>query len=181
MTRAVLLALLLGALPPPAAAQTLEYDVKAAFLFNFARFVTWPPDAFPDAESPIAICVLGPDPFGPRLDEIVAGERIEQRPLLVRRLARPDAAAGCHVLFVSPSDRERFRTILTHVNTRRVLTVSDAIEFLDAGGHFSFYLEANRVRFAANTAALGGCDFQVSSKLLQVARIHTTPAAEPAP
>ena len=182
MTRALfLLAVLMGAVLFPATAQSLEYEVKAAFLYNFAKFVTWPPDAFAAPDSPITICVLGPDPFGSRLDDLVAGERVEEHPLLVRRLANAADAGDCHVLFVSPSERDRFPRILTTVNTRRVLTVSDTLEFLDAGGHFSFFLDSNRVRFAANTAALGPCEFQVSSKLLQVARIHRTPPLAPRP
>ena len=182
MTRTlVLLVAWLGALPSAAGAQSLEYDVKAAFLYNFARFVTWPPDAFAEPDSPIAICVIGEDPFGQRLDDLVAGERVDTRRLLVQRLAGTADAAGCHVLFVSPSERKRFPGVLKNVNVRRVLTVSDTLDFLEAGGHFSFYLESNRVRLAANTAALGLCEFQVSSRLLRVARIHPPTAPPPAP
>jgi hypothetical protein len=176
MSRVLLVLVLTAALSTAARSQSLEYEIKAAFLYNFARFVTWPPDAFASSEAPLSICILGEDPFGPRLDELVAGERVEKRPLIVRRLERPAEAATCHMLFVSPSERARFGTILAAVDTHRVLTVSDTMEFLGAGGHVSFFLESNRVRFAVNAAATGGSEFQVSAKLMQVARIYEPPA-----
>jgi hypothetical protein len=150
---------------------SLEYGVKAAFLYNFVKFVEWPSTAFEAPDSPVAICVLGADPFGRTLDEIVQGERVESRPLLVRRVDAT-AAASCHLLFVSSSERTRFAAILGAIDTRRVLTVAERLEFLGAGGHIAFYLEANRVRFAVNTDATGKSEFQVSSKLLRVARIY---------
>jgi YfiR/HmsC-like len=151
---------------------SLEYGVKAAFLYNFVKFVEWPNSAFHATDSPVAICVLGADPFGRTLDDIVEGERVESRPLVVRRVDEAREAGACHLLFVSSSERTRFAPILAAVNTRRVLTVAESTEFLAAGGHIAFYLEANRVRFAINTGATAKSEFQVSSKLLRVARIY---------
>jgi hypothetical protein len=162
-----------------AQSQSLEYDVKAAFLYNFARFVTWPAGSFAAPDAPLSICVIGEDPFGSRLDELVEGERVNDRPLAVRRLAAPSDAAACHLVFVSPSERARFGPILSRIDTRRLLTVSDTLEFLEAGGHLSFYIEDGRVRFAVNAAAIRECDFKVSSRLLQVARIHQPAAEQP--
>jgi hypothetical protein len=83
---------------------TSEYDLKAAFLFHFAQFVEWPTDAFAGPGTPITIGVLGEDPFGPSLDELVAGERIRNRPLLIRRYRSVEQVDACHILFVSSSE-----------------------------------------------------------------------------
>ena len=154
------------------AAQPLEYEVKAAFLLNFAKFVEWGADAFSGPGDPVTLCVLGRDPFGEVLDETVRDEQVSNRPLMVRRLESDAASAGCHILFVSAHERARFASILKNVNTRRTLTVSDRVDFLDAGGHLAFFLEGSRVRFAANSDAVARFDYQVSSRVMQVARIH---------
>jgi hypothetical protein len=160
----------------PASAQgpagTLEYQVKAAFLYNFAKFIQWPSEAFTETTSPFTICVLGQDPFGAVLDEAVRGERIERRPLAIWRAEDPAATAGCHILFVSRSEEGRYRELLALVNTRRVLTVSEAPRFIDDGGHVSFFREGNRIRFTLNADALEHSELQVSSKLMQVADVR---------
>lgn len=171
------LALLLAAGGSPARAQSLEDEIKAAFLYNFAKFVDWPPDAFASPEEPLTFCVLGRDPFGRALDDLLAGERVKNRPLAVRRQERNDPTTGCHVLFVSPSERTRFEALLRGVDTDRVLTVSDSLEFLAAGGHITFFVEASRVRFAVNREACDKAAFRLSSKLLQVAREPATARA----
>jgi hypothetical protein len=169
----VLLALLLApSAGVRAAAQPLEYEVKAAFLFNFAKFVEWGADAFAGPQDPVTLCVLGRDPFGEVLDETVRDEQVLNRTLTVRRIETPASSAGCHILFVSAAERARFAEILKNVNTRRTLTVSDRVEFLDAGGHLAFFLEGTRVRFAANPDSIARFEYQVSSRLMQVARIH---------
>ena len=95
-----------------------EYQVKAVFLFRFAQFVEWPPEAFSDAQAPIVIGVLGEDPFGGFLDEAVAGERVNRRPLEVRRYRRMDEIGGCHILFIAESEEARPRRILKHPTPR---------------------------------------------------------------
>jgi hypothetical protein len=116
---------------------SLEYGVKAAFLYNFVKFVEWPNGAFTSPDAPVAICVLGADPFGRTLDEIVQGERVESRSLVVRRVDNAASAASCHLLFVSSSERTRFEAILRAIDTRRVLTVAERMKFLGAGGHIA--------------------------------------------
>jgi hypothetical protein len=155
-------ALVARAQPAVAQVETLEHEIKAAFLYNFVKFVQWPASSFPAADAPVTICLMGPDPFGAALDDLTADEQVEGRPLAVRRLGRTDATAGCHVLFVAPAERARFEDILRNVDTRRVLTVSDATEFLAAGGHISFFMESNRVRFAVNARAAREAEFQIN-------------------
>jgi hypothetical protein len=161
------LALVAGAAPR---AQSVEDEVKAAFLYNFAKFVEWPAGAFAAPDEPIRFCLVGPDPFGRAIDDLLEGERVRGRPLAVRRLENVTARSRCHILFVSPAPRERYASLLRAVDTRRVLTVSDDLSFLAAGGHISFFIEGSRVRFAVNQAATATAEFRMSSKLLQVAR-----------
>jgi hypothetical protein len=149
-----------------------EYDVKAAYLYNFAKFVEWPAEAFPSPDTPFAICVLGQDPFGRGLDDIVQGERIHDRPLVVRRVAGWDDAELCHILFVSASVREDFAQLLGSHTFRRTLTVSDVPGFLTAGGHIGFFLEGSSVRFAIHRGNVARTDLQISSKLMRVARLE---------
>jgi hypothetical protein len=148
-----------------------EYDVKAAYLYNFAKFVAWPPEAFPSAEAPFAICIIGQDPFGQALDAVVKGERIQGRPLVVYRLMGWDDAESCQILFVSTSVREDFEQLLGGHTFRRTLTVGEVPQFLAAGGHISFFLEGGNVRFAINAASVARTDLQISSKLMRVARV----------
>lgn len=155
--------------PPP-----LEYQVKAAFLYNFAKFVTWPADAFPDAGSPFYVCVLGDDPFGPALDQTLEGETLRGRRLEIRRLRRPAGSLPCHILFVAKSEGPSFDAALARVDPNRTLTVGEAPRFLRAGGLINFVLDGNRVRFEINTAAARRSQLRISSKLMRLSR----PASE---
>lgn len=166
------LTLVLLAMPVPAArAQDAyrEYDVKAAFLYNFVKFVEWPAAAFRDDRSPIEICVYGTDPFGQSLDGVVKGESVGGRGLVIRRPASPAALEGCHVLFVAPSERERTAEVLAAVAGRPVLTVADSDGFLRAGGMINFVLDEGRVRFRINEAPAERAHLTISSKLLRLA------------
>lgn len=171
-----LLALLLALaqLSPPARAQEAyrEYDVKAAFLYNFVKFVEWPAGAFRDDRSPIEICVYGTDPFGESLDGVVKGETVGGRGLVIRRPAHLAGGAGfegCHVLFIAGSERERASEVLAVVAGRPVLTVADSDGFLRAGGMINFVLDEGRVRFRINEAPAERVHLTISSKLLRLA------------
>jgi hypothetical protein len=147
----------------------LEYQVKAAFLFNFAKFVEWPPDAFPDPATPVAICVLGEDPFGQGLDAVVEGETLNGRRLVVRRLRDLLQTRDCHVLFVSRSEKE-LPALMAGLRSGGVLTVGEGDDFLEQGGMIRFVLEQNRVRFDINLDAAERGRLKLSSKLLRLAR-----------
>ena len=144
-----------------------EYDVKAAFLYNFTKFVEWPSSALTE-RSDFQLCVLGEDPFGKSLkmveDEKVAGRRITL--LRTPKLAEPE---GCHILFISRSERNRIPEILLDLGTAPVLTVSDTSGFLDQGGIINFVLEGSKVRFEINQAAAERAGIKISSKLLRLA------------
>lgn len=154
-----------------AAADTnFEYKVKAAFLFNFARFVTWPAYKFETPESPIDICVLGSDPFDGVLDDTVRDKSINGRPLRVRRALRPDELRRCHVVFSGETDPARLQALLGALAGHAVLTVHEADD-TQAGGVVRFLIEDDRVRFEINTAAAARENLQLSAKLLGVARV----------
>jgi hypothetical protein len=146
-----------------------EYQVKAVFLFNFAQFVEWPARAFPDAQAPLVIGVLGDDPFGSYLDETVRGEKVNDRPLIVQRYRRPGEIKICHVLFISRSETDRMEQVLASVKGRPILTVSDADDFIVRGGMVRLVTEKNKVRIRINVAAVKAANLKVSSKLLRVA------------
>lgn len=168
----VLVALLHAPLPTAAAApprQASEYDLKAAFLYNFTRFVEWPPDSFAAPDSPLRICVLGPDPFGDTLDEVVRGERADGRELAVQRLRHGAEAADCQLLFLSHQQDPSVLATVPAVRQGRVLTVGESDEFLRAGGLLRFDLRGGRIRLQVNAAALDRTRLRVSSKLLRLA------------
>lgn len=150
------------------------YQVEAVFLFNFTQFVTWPADAFATANDPLSICVLGEDPFGRYLDDTVAGEKAQGRPLQVRRLQRGDDAEHCHIVFVGRSEEALLGTILPRLHAHNTLTVSDADDFGKRGGMVRFVVEDRRVRLRINVEAARAAGLTISSNLLRIAEIATT-------
>ena len=174
--RAAIAALLLATVLETQAQTTAtnEYKVKASCLFNFAQFVEWPAAAFADAASPIVIGVLGEDAFGPFLDQIVQGEKVRSRPLIVRRARTVDALKACHILFVSKSEDSRLTGILASLEPNSVLTVGEAEGFARRGGVINFYLDGERLRFEINPGAAVHCGLKISSQLLSLGKLVET-------
>jgi hypothetical protein len=170
---AICIAVILSArlyLPCPLAAQKnkpQEYEVKAAYLYNFGRFVEWP--ASGNTSDTFAICVLGQDPFGSYLDAVVAGEAINNRKLIARRIATARDAISCQILFISDSESAHVKEILAALEKTTVLTVSDVRNFTVVGGMIQFLVVDNRVRFSVNLAACEKAGLTLSSQLLKVA------------
>lgn len=148
-----------------------EYQVKAAFLFNFTKFVEWPDGAFDAPQAPIVVGIIGDDPFGDDLERMIAGQKVQGRSLVIRRERWGDDLRRCHVLFVSASEQEHRSRILGSVQSAGVLTVSDMEGFAEAGGVIEFVLEQNRVRFVVNLDAATQDRLRVSAKLLALARV----------
>jgi hypothetical protein len=178
--RACLACLLAASSLPARAADDLsaapisaEYRVKAGFLFNFPQFVEWPARAFRDPQAPIVIGVLGEDPFGGYLDELVQGEKIGERPIVVRRFSRIEEVADCHILFISRSESAQFEKIVSALANRRILTVGDADGFERAGGMVRFAIESGKIRLRINPDAAKAVDLTISSKLLRLATLVT--------
>ena len=151
-----------------AADDSLEYQVKAAFLLNFTKFVEWPATAFEAPDSPIAICILGEDPFGPTLDQIVAGEVVNGRRVTIQRIRRAPEPKSCQVLFMNAPGREALNIIPSL--GPGVLAVGEGEPFVREGGTIAFVIENRRVRFDANLTAAENAGLRLSSKLLNVAR-----------
>ena len=154
-------------------ASSREYQVKAVFLFNFAQFVEWPTNAFPEAQTPLVIGVLGQDPFGAYLDETVRGEKVNNRSLIVERYRRVEEIKTCHVLFISRSEVDRLAEILANLKGRNILTVGDAENFAERGGMIRFVTEKNKLRLKVNLEAAKAANLTISSKLLRPAEIVT--------
>jgi YfiR/HmsC-like len=146
------------------------YDVEAAYLYQFGKFVEWPPKK-PEAEGPnsFSICVLGRDPFGRVLDDTVKGENMNGRPLVARRVASAEEGADCRILFVSSSRERELARDLDALRGRPVLTASDIPGFIRRGGMIQFVLTDNRVRFEINVGNAVRAGLTVSSQLLKVA------------
>lgn len=158
--------------PTIALAQTSrpsEYQVKAAYLYDFSRFVEWPSQPGNDRKDAFAICVLGKDPFGPVLDAALAGEARAGQNLVARRISNLQDAIACQILFISVSEQDRLKEILTATSKASVLTVSDIPRFSEHGGMIEFVLKGDKVRFDVNLANALDAGLTVSSDLLKVA------------
>jgi hypothetical protein len=173
-------AILLLMFSSPAAAQAgkpTEYQVKAAYLFNFGKFVKWPEQTSSEHDT-FSICVLGSDPFGKVLDVTVSGEQIDGRKARVRRLASAADANGCRILFVSRSEEGRLGSVLATLGRSPVLTVSDIDGFANRDGMIQFVMDRDRVRFQVNLAATQKAGLSLSSELLKVATAVKGPAGD---
>jgi len=165
--------LLLASNAPHAGAEddmTGEYLVKAAFLYNFAKFVEWPNEAFPDARSPISLCILGDDPFGAAL-ETIRGKAVRGRKLVIKKYTQIENIQTCHILFISSSERDRLNQVLDLLKTSNVLTVGDIEKFANKGGVVNLIKIGNKIKFEINVAKAREAGLKISSKLLKLAKI----------
>ena len=149
----------------------LEYQVKAAFLFNFTRFIHWPAAAYPSADAPFVIGIIGNDPFGSYLDDIVQGEQVDGHPIVVRRYHDIHDITGCQILFMSINEPARLKEILAQTAHQNILTVSDAPGFINMGGVMRFFKSENRIKIEIKLATAKTMQLQISAKLLNVAKV----------
>jgi hypothetical protein len=147
-----------------------EYEMKAAFLFNFAKFVEWPADAVRDPHAPFVIGVFGMSPFGDALEQSVKGKTANNRPLTVRQFQNLSEVKGCQILFISKSERKRVREVAKALDRRPVLTVSEVDRFMHTGLMVNFFKEGNKVRFEINDEVAKKAGLRISSKLLTLSR-----------
>ena len=148
-----------------------EYELKAAFLFNFAKFVDWPPNAFASPDASFLVCVLGTDPFGGALDDALRGKVIAEHPARVSRIKRVADITGCQILFVAASESHLLPEVLAKLRGQCVLVIGETNDFASSGGAIQFTLEDNRVRFFINPDAADRAGLKISSKLLALAKI----------
>jgi hypothetical protein len=151
-------------------AVTREYDLKAVFVFRFTSFVDWP--VSPSAPgAPFIIGILGQDPFGSTLDDVVRSERVKERRIEVRRFARVQDVGACDILFISRSEAPRLPQVLPVLKGRPVLTVSDIDHFASQGGMMELATTGSRIHLVVNLPALEEAGLVVSSKLLRLAKV----------
>ena len=164
----VILILLSGVFSWSQSSGPTETQVKAAYLYNFGKFVTWQTDRVVTLDS-LEICVLGKDPFGTVLDSTVAGDKIGGKKIIVRRLAKVEEANSCGILFIASPEQKRLGAILTAARHLDVLTVSDMPDFAEQGGMIGLITQGNRIRFEVNLDAAEQSHLALSSELLKVA------------
>jgi uncharacterized protein DUF4154 len=147
-----------------------EYQIKAAYLFNFGQFVEWPQSDAP-AEAPFVICVLGKDPFGQTLDDVVRGESLGSRQLVVQRFRSARETTDCQILFIARSEQDRLDETVQALRGRHVLTVTDIEGAEKRGAMIVLFNENNRVRMRINLSAARASSLVISSKLLRPAEV----------
>jgi hypothetical protein len=158
---------------PNASAESMlnkEYLIKAAFLYNFAKFVDWPPESFRNDADAIKLYVLGNDPFGEALDTI-RDKTVKGRRLVVKRVQRVEEIEGAHLLFISPSEKGRVKQVLQSLRNTPVLTISEMERFGQMGGIINFITVEDKVQFEINPESAQQHKLKISSQLLKLARI----------
>lgn len=155
--------------PPEVVPQVSEVDVKAAFLFNFTRFVEWP-EAAAQPSAPFRLCVVADPATTAVIQKTMQGEMVNGRASQTTVPTKPEDARACQILFVGRSENGRVAPLLAAVRDRPVLTVSDTARFTSRGGMIEFVREDDRVRFDVNLGAAKRSGLQISSRLLRVAR-----------
>jgi hypothetical protein len=156
-----------------------EYELKAVMLYNLAKFVEWPPTAYPDAQPPTVLCILGQDPFGDSLTSIASAARPGGKVLQIRHIPNEKGVRGCHVVFISSSERKSIGQILSALKGSSILTVGEMTLFAARGGMIQFSLEEKQVRFQINLEAASKSNLKISSRLLVLARIVKDQSNDP--
>jgi hypothetical protein len=168
-------ALLTFVLACTGSAQTIdEYQVKAAFLYNFAKFVEWPALTFKTDKDPVRICVLGQDPFGSALGDAVGGKTVLGRSFALSDISSADEVTDCQILFISSSERKHLRSIFAELRTTGILTVGETEGFAAEGGIVNFKLSGGRVHLEINIEAAGQAKLRINSSVLSLAQIVKT-------
>jgi hypothetical protein len=161
---------LIAGVSATAAEVSKEYQVKAAFLLNFAQFIQWPATAFATPEAPIVIGVLGEDPFGSALDQTLEGESINGRQLVVKRSQKIEDLKICQMVFIATGEKDRLADIMKAVHDTSIVTVGETDQFVKSGGNINLYMENGKTRFEINTDEAQRKGLKVNSQLLKRAK-----------
>ncbi len=148
-----------------------EYLIKAGFTYNFAKLMEWPASAFPQPDSPIVIGVLGTDPFGGTLDDVLKGKTVNGRQFVVKHLKWGADFKDCNILFVSSSEAAHLDEIFHAVKGLPILTLGETPDFARRGGIINFIVADNKVKFEVNVDAAKQANINISSRLLSLAII----------
>lgn len=153
-----------------------EYLIKAGYIYNFAKLVEWPTTSFAQSDSPIVIGIVGTDPFGPIIDKVLEGKRINGHPFVIRRLKPTAEVKECHILFLGSSMESHIADAIRLTRGTPILTISEIPGFADHGGIIHLSLEQNKVRFEVNVDAAREADLNISSRLLVLAKVIQQPS-----
>jgi len=153
-----------------------EYEVKAVFLYNLAKFIEWP-DKSLDNSSTLTLYILGDDPFGTHLDAI-KGKLIRGKSVDVKQIDSPDALKSVGILFISSSEKGQLQDILKGISSKPILTVGDTQSFAKRGVMVNFYIENNKIRFEINIEAAKLAGLKISSNLLKMGKIIPPPSGK---
>src|SRR5665213_2368272 len=146
--------------------QPSEYQLKSAFIYNFAKFIDWPTETSTNDKPPFIIGVLGDNPFGNNLEQIIAGKQINERPVSVQFFHTAAEATNCQILFISKSEKKHFSEIIKSLHGIAILTVSETDQFIESGGMINFVEADSKIRFQINDKAAQAAGLKISSKLL---------------
>lgn len=150
--------------------QESEYTVKTAFLYNFAKFVDWPPESFRNEASPFVLGILGSDPFGVALEKLQE-KTVKGRRLVVRKLSNLENIEECHMLFISGSEKSNFKNLLAILKNHNILTTSDVDRFAQQGGMIGLIKIDGKIGFEVNIDTVQHSRLKFSSQLLKLAKI----------
>ena len=148
-----------------------EYQIKAAFLFNFTQFVEWPVNAFPETKAPLVIGIMGENPFSTYLEKIISGEQVNGHPLVVQQYKNVEEIKTCHILFINLADTNELEQAIISLKTRSILTVSDRDDFIRQGGMIRFVTKDNKIQIQINPEPAREANLIISSKLLGIAEV----------
>jgi hypothetical protein len=151
----------------------VEYPLKLAFLYNFTKFVDWPPDSYRGAGAPLAICIVGRDPFSPESEGDLRTRIVASHPVKVLNLKSTDTLSVCHMVFIPATEKGQINKIVRDLKGSSTLTVGETEGFAELGGIINLAVEENRVRFEVNQLAAQRAGLKISSKLLSLAKIVT--------
>lgn len=154
-----------------AQSSTSEYELKAAFLFNFTQFVNWPASSFSSPQSPMVIGIIGKDPFGSYLEQAIKGENVNGHPIIVQHYSSVEDINSCQILFINVNDKKKLTQIVTGLNKKNILTVGDKSDFLERGGMIKFLNKNNKIKLQVNLSATKEANLIISSKLLRLVDI----------
>ena len=168
----VLLLLMNNLALPAQTPPSREYQLKAAFLFNFAQFVEWPKGSFSTDSESFVIGISGENPFQSFLEELVAGEKVNGHPVTVRYYKPMEEIKNCHILFINQKEIKTGEQVSESLKNKNILTVSDASNFLGNGGMIRLFTKDNKIKIQINTEASKAANLVISSKLLRLAEIY---------
>ena len=167
--RAIVFWLLTGGVGLAQQPQPSEYQLKSAYLFNFARFVEWPKTALATPTTPLVIGILGENPFHEDLSKTIGNKTVDSHPVVIQEFRSVTDVTNCHVLFISTSEKKQLPEIFQSLKGTSVLTVGETDHFTETGGMINFFMEGTKIRFQINKEAAGAGGLKISSKLMALA------------